>query len=231
MEREAYRSVICLIFLLSPLYADKASPIHGCSIASILKKIPPPFKIREESKGASKELDKGLSLKITQALISMEISKQKKEFHSQNRVNPIPLYPPLTIQPMYIKGVTTVGELEVLSFIKALEKEDTNLLIDVRSNKKYKQKTIPKAINIPYRMLTDKSKYQQEVIKLLGGEQSKQGWRFKFPSSLLIFGESEKTAEASEAIKTLLKLSYPPEKILFYRAGIENWNRLGLMIE
>jgi hypothetical protein len=79
-------------------------------------------------------------------------------------------------------------------------------------------------------MLKNKSKYQEQVLKLLGGKKRGEKWMFKLVPTLLIFGESEEDDKASNSIKTLLELSYPAQKIYYYRTGIEAWNRLGLTL-
>jgi hypothetical protein len=47
---------------------------------------------------------------------------------------------------------------------------------------------------------------------------------------LLIFGESNEDNTARKSIEALLELSYPNQKINYYRAGIESWSRLGLTL-
>ena len=230
---------ICLLSLISYLNANVSdcisAPIEeeqGCSIASILEQpTKPSFKIREEKVNKKKVLEDRVELKITERLIYLEMThKNHKLLIKRNSTNRKHTCPPFCIQPMNIKGVITVGELEVLDFIKDLKGKEAKLLIDLRKSKEYKEKTIPGAINIPYTMLDDNSKYQKQVLKLLGGKNTEEEWIFEHVPSLLIFGNSEETPEASQAIKTLLKLSYPNKKILFYRAGIDSWNRLGLSL-
>jgi rhodanese-related sulfurtransferase len=223
--------IISLLFLDSSLSANSTNCLstvkeeQGCSIASILKKSPSIY-IREE-KLIQKE--KKVGLKITEKITSINVIHENQTMIiKRNSVDTQHTCPPFCIQPIRIKNVLTVGELEVLNFIKELKGEEAKLLIDVRKSKEYKNKTIPGAINIPYTMLQNKSKYQKNVLKLLGGKNIGEKWKFKHVATLLIFGNSEETSNASQAIKILLKLSYPNKKILFYRGGIESWNRLGL---
>jgi len=231
-------TIISILFLHSNLYASSTDCLsapqkeeQGCSILSILEKnSPPPFEIREDllTKEDSK---KEIELKITKEIDSVEIiHENQKIVIKRNPKNSQHTCPPFCIEPMNIKGVTTVGELEVLSFIKELKKEDAKLLIDIRTSKEYKEHTIPGAINIPYTMLSNKSKYQKDVLKLLGGKIVGEKWEFKHVPTLLIFGTDEESSNASQAIKILLKFSYPNKRVLFYRAGIENWKRLGLTV-
>jgi len=233
------QAIISLLFLETSLCANATDCLsapqqeeQGCSILSILKKnTPPPFQIREELLSKSKTLPKERELNITKELTSVEVTHENQKIViKRNAKNAQHTCPPFCIEPMNIKGITTVGELEVLSFIKELKEKEPKLLIDIRSSKEYKEYTIPGAINIPLAMLDGKSKYQKDVLKLLGRKKIGREWRFKHVPSLLIFGNNEESSHASQAIKILLKLSYPNRKILFYRAGIESWNRLGLTI-
>ncbi len=141
-----------------------------------------------------------------------------------------PSCPPFCIEPIKIDKIKTVGELEVLSFIQEVTKNRDGLLIDVRKNSKYREETIPSAINLPYEMLTNSSPYQKEVLRTLGARKIKRGWLFKNPQRLLIFGASSFSPEASKAVKQLLKLGYPSNKILYYRGGILSWKAAGLTL-
>jgi len=138
--------------------------------------------------------------------------------------------PPFCIEPMKIQGVTTWGELEVLAFIDKLKEKKGRLFIDVRENSLYEKETIPGAINLPFSMLKDGSKYQGEVLRLLGAKLKKSNnkWSFKRAQRLLIFGASATTPEAVKSLKTLLRLGYPSDKLYFYRGGVDSWKALGL---
>jgi rhodanese-related sulfurtransferase len=175
-------------------------------------------------------------IKISPTLTSVELS-----YHDENisierlSINSLKSCPPFCIQPITIKGVKTVGELETLTFIKNFKKNKTQLLIDARSNRDFKENTIAGAINLPLMMLEDESAYQEEVLKLLGAKKRTHKkianqWFFKNAFSLLIFGESATTNEASTMIQKLLKLGYPASKILYYRGGITSWKAMGLTL-
>jgi 3-mercaptopyruvate sulfurtransferase SseA len=130
--------------------------------------------------------------------------------------------------------VVTVAELEVLDFINRLKEKKARLLIDIRENNFYKEGTIPGAINLPSSMLKDESKYQIEVLKLLGAKRnntkSNLKWSFTNALSLLIFGSSATSDDASSSVKKLLELGYPSSKLLYYRTGFQSWKALGLTI-
>lgn len=226
-----YTYILLYFFIFSSyLHANQ-----GCDISSIIDKMSleekksPTFKIREEKIKIDRK--KKVESKITETLKSITIVYENQTIViKRTPKNQHHTCPPFCIQPMNIKGIKTVGELEVLDFIKELKGEKPKLLIDVRNSREYNQNTIPGAINVPYSMLKPSSKYQQEVLTLLGGKKRGEKWIFKSVPTLLIFGVSKENDKASKAIKILLKLSYPNKKIYYYRAGIEGWKDLGLTL-
>ena len=139
--------------------------------------------------------------------------------------------PPFCIQPMNIGNVKTIGELEVLSFIKAMENDSTSILMDTRTREWYKNNTIPGAINLPFTMLKTDSKYIDKILTLLGGEKIKNKWNFENVQKLLIFSNGQWDAQASKAIKSLIEIGYPEDKILYYRGGMQSWQILGLTVK
>jgi len=214
----------------SDCFSNTSEEVMGCSIANILEENNPVFKIREELP-LETNIPTEPTLNITQTLIQVKVKHEDKELtikrtSSENTHT----CPPFCIQPMNIKNVKSVGELEVLEFIKVLKKKQSKLLIDARSNILYKVNTIPGAINIPHSMLEDGNQYQTKILTLLGAKKLKNQWDFSKVPTLLIFGNSEEEDQATQAIKRLLKLSYPSNKILYYRGGLSAWKRLGLSV-
>ena len=207
----------------------------GCSTDNILHDTQK--SILENSNELSTSKDNNTqSMYITEKILSVEVMHDDHTvLIERTSLNNIKSCPPFCIEPLTIKDVITVGELETLAFIEKLKEKKGKLLIDVRENKVYKFKTIPGAINLPSYMLKDKSLYQEDVLKLLGakkklGNKSKNKWYFKEAYSLLIFGQSATYNDASTVIKKLLTLGYPHSKIFYYRGGIESWNAMGLTL-
>ena len=230
-KKQNKQYIVYSLLSLFSLNIEASEEGQGCSIASRLKEQTPSFRIREEPKKREENSTKKVALKITETLTSVEtIHQNQKLIIKRTSSNKQHTCPPFCIQPINIQGVTTVGELEVLDFIKQLKGKEGRLLIDIRNSKVYKKNTIPGAINIPYTMLEDTSKYQNRVLQLLGGEKIDKLWKFKYVPILLIFGESEESSYPLQAIKTLIKLAYPNNKIYFYRAGVKGWSRLGLTL-
>ncbi len=139
--------------------------------------------------------------------------------------------PPYCIQPMNIGNVKTVGELEVLNFIKNMKDSSGGLLIDARTREWFKKGSIPTAINLPYSMLDKKGRYFNRILTLLGGIKMGENWNFDNAQKLLIFGNGAWDRQATTAIKNLIDIGYPEDKLLYYRGGMQMWNSLGLTIK
>jgi len=140
--------------------------------------------------------------------------------------------PPFCVQPMTIGDVRTIGEIEVLKYIKAMETDDSDmLLIDVRTKDWSRNGTIPSSINLPFTMIQKDSKYLNKILNLLGAKEENGQWNFNKVPSMIIFSNGLWDAQATKAIKSLVALGCPEDKILYYRGGMQSWNILGLTVE
>ncbi len=166
--------------------------------------------------------------------------------------------PPFCIQPMKIApGVTTVGEAEIFRFMGRELASGNGLIIDARTPSWYQKGTIPGSINIPF---TDfvASEDAPEAIKALettgAVRRGETGWLLRSVEKLMakfgLFGADQKTGrwdfsnakklvlwcngpwcgQSPRAIKGLLEHGYPPEKIAYYRGGMQMWKVLGLTV-
>jgi len=208
----------------------------GCSISGLIHASNNSVLANTEESNCSTSEKKnspliGKTTAITPKLNAVKVLHEKDEVLIERKLlNKNFTCPPFCIEPMKIQGVNTLGELEVLAFIDKLKEKKGRLLIDVRENNLYDKETIPGAINLPLSMLKDGSKYQGEVLRLLGAKLKKSNnkWSFKKAQKLLIFGDSASTPEAVKSLKTLLRLGYPSDKLYFYRGGVSSWKALGL---
>ncbi|RUM74184.1 MAG: rhodanese-like domain-containing protein [Sulfurovum sp.] len=140
--------------------------------------------------------------------------------------------PPFCVQPMKIGKVKTIGELELLSYIKKMQKDDADmLLIDVRTRDWLRNGTIPSATNLPFTMIQKGSKYLNKILNLLGAKEQNGKWNFDKVPTLIIFSNGLWDAQATKAIKSLVELGCPEDKILYYRGGMQSWNILGLTVK
>ena len=225
---------LLFIFFLS-VSSSYANSQSGCTIMGLVEMPTNPL-IKENNCSDDLVLkNKDRKTGITETLMSVKVLHENEEVLIQREALDDKFScPPFCIQPLKIKEVQTLGELEVLAFIDKLKEKKARLLIDVRESVDYEKSTIPGAINIPFSMLRVKSKYQEEILKLLGAKaikkNSKSTWSFKEVQTLLIFGTSATTNEASSSIKELLRLGYPSSKLFYYRSGITSWKALGLTV-
>ncbi|SFV51744.1 hypothetical protein MNB_SV-12-105 [hydrothermal vent metagenome] len=139
--------------------------------------------------------------------------------------------PPYCIQPMNINKVKTLGELEVLEFIKEMKDNSGLLLIDARTREWHKKGTIPSSINLPFTMLKKNGKYINKILTLLGGEKSGGTWNFDNAQTLLIYSNGAWDEQATLAIKNLIDMGYPEDKLRYYRGGMQMWNLVGLTVK
>jgi len=128
--------------------------------------------------------------------------------------------PPFCAQPMQVApGVVTVGELELLEFIKAGGK-----LIDSRTEEWHVDGTIPSAINMPY---TEMAARLGEVGYVKGKDKK---WDCSKAEKVLMFCNGPWCGQSPMAIKAMLREGYPAEKILYYRGGMQSWHVFGLTV-
>ena len=136
------------------------------------------------------------------------------------------------ITPMQInEKVKTIGEVEVINFIEDSQDNDNLLLIDARLPDWYLQMTIPTAENIPFTYF-DKNKYPDDfydVLEMIGVEEvSKDKYDFKNAKELVLFCNGAWCPQSTFAIRNLIKIGYPQEKLKWYRGGMYSWKMLNL---
>lgn len=164
--------------------------------------------------------------------------------------------PPFCIQPMHVApGVTTVGELELLEFIENKVNKGTGVLIDARTPSWYEKGTIPGSINIPFTTFDEKesdlvktvalsklgvpkassptmmAKTWNFIVKTVNADYRDYGkWDFDNAKEILLWCNGMWCGQSPRAIKGLIKMGYPPEKIFYYRGGMQSWQMLGLTV-
>ena len=135
--------------------------------------------------------------------------------------------PPFCVHPMEsAPGVITVGELDLLDFLNADVAQGSGLLIDARMPKFYNSETIPGSINIPFVLFTSSA---SDILPLLGAiGNNSGGWDFSDAKDLLLWCNGPWCDQSPRAIKALVKEGYPPEKLRYYRGGMQLWKIFGL---
>lgn len=142
--------------------------------------------------------------------------------------------PPFCIQPMQLpNGVETIGELEMLDYLKrSTEGDDTVLVIDSRSPRSLRRGTIPGSINLHYKKLSLRSAESPEIARIIenrfGAQRTGQLWDFSRAKTLILFCNGAWCGQSPINIRSLMRFGYPPSKIKWYRGGIQAWETLGL---
>ncbi len=139
--------------------------------------------------------------------------------------------PPFYIQPFQpIAGIRTVTELDVIDFLKKRVQTNSGLLIDARLPKWYTLGTIPGALNIPFSILKGgrHNPYVAKIAAIFGVKTDAEAWDFSQAEPLLLFDNGPWCQQAVVAMKRLVALGYPKEKLLYYRGGMQFWQILGL---
>ena len=143
--------------------------------------------------------------------------------------------PPFCIHPMQAApGVTTIGELEVMDFLEKKVATGKGHLIDARLRNWFESGTIPGSVNLPFTMFNpgDENPFRDGMLKLLGAVQGDGGqWDFSTAKELALFCNGPWCDQSPRAIRNLIDTGYPPEKLYYYRGGMQNWLLLGLTVE
>lgn len=127
-------------------------------------------------------------------------------------------------------NIETYGELEVLEFIEKAKTDKNLLLIDSRTENWYNHQTIASAVNVPY-VYTKQSQYPdefKETLELFGVTKKDGKYDFSQAKTLLMFCNAAWCGQSPEAMKELMAIGYPQEKMKWYRGGLQSWLSLGL---
>jgi rhodanese-related sulfurtransferase len=187
-------------------------------------------------------------VKITSKMEKAEVLHQGKPFtiHRNqdqfNLMNPDFILtsrpcPPFCIQPMNLgTGIETVGELELIDFLKKIKDGDKSILvIDSRSVDWVQKGTIPGSINIPWDQLSTSvggadPMTVKEHLTNFGAQELEGLWDFSQAKTLILFCNGVWCGQSALNIKTLLKYGYPPHKLKWYRGGMQAWETVGLSV-
>ncbi len=194
----------------------------------------------------------GASGKITPSLESVQVMHQGKTVtisRTTDKSATIPkayvktarVCPPFCVQPMQVAaGVDTVGELEVLGYLKRISNGDrTVMVIDSRTSDWMGRGTIPGSVNIPWDKINvdvsgafeveaEAETLSHILLEQFSAKLNRGQWDFRNAKTLVFFCNGIWCPQSSVNIKTLAKLGYPPYKIKWYRGGMQDWVSVGL---
>lgn len=135
--------------------------------------------------------------------------------------------PPFCIHPMQAApNVDTLGELELLNFVNNKVKSGKGLLIDARMPKFFNSETIPGSVNIPFVLFTGGN--AEKVVTLLGVKEGKNGLDYSQAKELCLYCNGPWCDQSPRAIKALMKVGYPADKLKYYRGGMQLWKIFSL---
>jgi rhodanese-related sulfurtransferase len=159
--------------------------------------------------------------------------------------------PPFCVNPLNIgEGVATVAELEVIKFMETALHSGDGIMIDARTPGWHEKGTIPGSINIPFTVF-EKSIDDPELAEVLerfgsrerddvnvvmrslekvgmfDGSQKTDTWDFSEAKQLLLWCNGPWCGQSPRAIRALISLGYPAEKLYYYRGGMQMWQSLG----
>jgi len=143
--------------------------------------------------------------------------------------------PPFCIQPSQLApGVETIGELEVVEYVKKMAGgDDSIMLIDSRTPDWVAKGTIPGAVNLPWIKLNpakgaDPISISEIFTGQFGAKEMEGLWDFSEAKTLVLFCNGMWCGQSPNNIQNLLRFGYPPHKIKWYRGGMQDWEILGL---
>jgi len=189
-----------------------------------------------------------LDVGITETIQSVEVVHRGKKMVIQRNQDPNnllnPVYartsrrcPPFCIQPISIaEGVDTIGEVELLDYLRRVSNgDDSILIIDSRTPGWLKNGTIPGSINIPWTRLNPSQGADPfeiaDILESEFGARTQEGlWDFSVAKTLVLFCNGMWCGQSPSNIRTLLRFGYPPSKLKWYRGGMQSWENLGLTV-
>lgn len=143
--------------------------------------------------------------------------------------------PSFCIQPMTLApGVDTLGELEMLDYLSRLGQTPDMLVVDSRSTPEFAAGAIPGAINVPWTNLAESVGAVdftiEEHLHDFGVRGRLGSFDFSNAKTLVLYCNGPWCGQSPSNIRTLLRLGYPPEKLKWYRGGMQAWRGFGFPI-
>jgi len=142
--------------------------------------------------------------------------------------------PPFCVQPMLLgPGVETIGELELLDYLRQVGANSQILVLDSRDGDWARRSgLIPGAIMLPWQELhpahTDLEKIADTLVFRFGAARQGSLWNFENAKTLVFYCNGPWCGQSPTNIRQLLALGYPAHKLKWYRGGMQDWKMLGL---
>jgi rhodanese-related sulfurtransferase len=128
--------------------------------------------------------------------------------------------PPFCVQPMQpAAGVTTIGELELIAMLQ----DPQAIVLDSRTADWFRRGSIPGALHMPYTDVVDR-------LAELGCEADFDGWDCDSAGPVALFCNGSWCGQSPTAIRNMISVVFPAERIFYYRGGMQAWHMLGLTV-
>lgn len=132
-------------------------------------------------------------------------------------------------------GVETVGELEFIEYMKKAQTNKSILIVDSRTPGWYERLRIPGAVNVPYtNFKEEESAYETLEYEFDVSISDDKKIDFSKAKTLVVYCNGYWCPQTPLMIKkakySLLNLGYPPQKIKYYRGGMQAWVSLGFTV-
>ncbi|AXS39845.1 rhodanese-like domain-containing protein [Breoghania sp. L-A4] len=122
------------------------------------------------------------------------------------------------LQPIVpVPGVVPVGEVEVLEALT----DDSFRVVDMRTVEWRVKSTIPGSMHIPYTEVAQR-------LDELGCAKEGETWDCADALKVVAFCNGPACPQSPQAIKAMVREGFPPQKIYYYRGGMQDWTVLGL---
>lgn len=128
-------------------------------------------------------------------------------------------------------GIETIIEGQVLDFLVMAVGENAGLLVDARMPADRMLGYIPGSVSLPHETLSAENEFRDEILKALGARAFEDVFNFADAQDLVVFDNGPTQNDAGVLISHLLKVGYPPEKIRYYRGGMQVWSVVGLTVQ
>lgn len=151
--------------------------------------------------------------------------------------------PPFCVQPIVaVPGVETIGEIEVLDYLRRIAQGASDILvIDSRTPDWVMRGTIPGSVNIPWNKInqdtagsfetpTEADGFHHILQDEFGADRNAAtgAWDFAEAKTLVLFCNGIWCPQSTINLKTLVRIGYPPQKLKWYRGGMQDWVSVGL---
>ncbi len=221
-----YKTIIIPILLTSLIQAENIGfefegiPIKTVDTSGKIKHIIVKRDIPEECKKVP--INNAMVWTGNYANVNVPSACKSTYVHTTGKLLPMQLH----------EDINTYGELEVLAFIKEMQKDDSMMLIDGRKQEWYDYRTIPGAVNMPFHHFKERESFEFEFeheLRALGVKiNTDDTLDFSNAKTITIFCNGPWCSQSVAMITALLEIGYPPEKMNWYRGGMQTWLAAGM---